>query len=295
MSYLTYDVEFQNKVIEYKISGMNVKDICSKCNISVYTLYKILHMNGKMPIPSEASEGKGSEERVEHRNLSPNNNSFQECPTSTWKGYISTRHRKIEHICINCNKVFMARDRGNRTKFCSRLCKSQHRTLVNSTIKICDNCGKEFKIKRSCSKSYIHCKECRGKNLGRVSSKRSRQLGVWLSKYFIVESEKQFDWLYDINKSKGRYKLDYYLPKHNLAIEYDGEQHFKHSFTSKWESVDKVHKRDILKNNLCEQNGVKLIRFNYLEILTEEYVLMKIYAELQEIKLVEVEDKKLLR
>jgi hypothetical protein len=106
MSYLTYDKKFQNKIITAKQSGTKVKNICNNFGISVYTLYKIMHMNGKMPTLSQASEGIGSEEGAEHRNLNPNNNNSHECSTSTWKSY-GNRHKKIEHVCLNCNEKFM--------------------------------------------------------------------------------------------------------------------------------------------------------------------------------------------
>ena len=294
MSYLTYNQKFQNNMVRDKLSNMKVKDLCAKYEISVYTLYKIMHMNGKMPTPSQASVGIDSEEGVEHRNLSPNNNGFHERPASTWK-YYGTRHKKTKHICFRCQEIFYARDRGDRTKFCSPKCKSLYQTEQNSAIKVCDNCEKNFRIKNSQINHFIHCEGCRSFNLGRTSSKTSRLMGAWLRKHFIVESEKTFLWFYDKNKPKGRFRLDYFLPEHNVAIEYDGEQHFRPCFTSRWESVDKVSMRDKLKECLCDQHEIKTIRFRYDDDVTEKSMLMKIYAELQENELVEVRDKKLSR
>jgi very-short-patch-repair endonuclease len=278
MSYLTYDINIQESIISMKLSGYKVKDICSQFNISVYTLYKILHMNGKMPIPSEASEGKGSEERVEHRQVSSNNNLVQERPASTWN-LKSDRHIKIDHRCLRCNTVFPTRNRGNRTKFCSKDCKSLFQTEQNSSIIKCDNCGKEFRIKNSQEPFCIRCSVCRKLKLRSPSSKMSRLLGEWLSSEFEVEKEKQFDWLFD--KPRGRLKIDYFLTDFNVGIEYDGEQHFRPSFTGKWETVDKVQRRDKLKDTMCFDNGIKIVRFRYNEKLNKEIVLMKIYAELQ--------------
>jgi very-short-patch-repair endonuclease/DNA-directed RNA polymerase subunit RPC12/RpoP len=292
--YLTYTEEFQQMIIEAKNAIIPVKDICKQFNISVYTLYKILHMNGEMPIPSQVSEGKGSEKGVEHRGVSPNNNPRHEHPASTWKNY-GERHKKIEHVCLRCGNIFYARDRGNRTKFCSPLCKSKYQTEQNSVINICDNCGQSYRVKSSQTIHYIHCSECREKNLGRVSSKMSRQIHSWLKEVFKVEDEKTFSWFYDSNKPKGRFRLDFFLPKYNLGIEYDGEQHFRPTFTSRWESVKDIQMRDKLKEVLCIKNGIKIIRFKYDESITKKSMLMKIYAELQGNELVEVEDKKPLR
>jgi len=178
MSYLTYSKEFQNNVINAKKSGTEVSNIVEKFNISIYTLYKILHMNGEMPTPSQASEGISSEEGVEHRNLSPNNNDSQERSASTWN-YNSCRHKKVEHICLNCEGVFMARNRGSRTKFCSKKCKSNYQTKTNSTIKICP-CGNEFRVKNSIAKAYVFCKNCRRKNLRYPTSVMAMNIVKWL-------------------------------------------------------------------------------------------------------------------
>jgi very-short-patch-repair endonuclease len=294
MSYLTYDIETQEAIISMKLSGYKVKEIRDKFNISVYTLYKILHMNGKMPTPSESSVGLNSEERVEHRQVSPNNNLAQERPTSTWYFELDY-HIKIEHRCLRCNKIFLARDRGDRTKFCSQNCKNLFLTEQNSSIIRCDNCEKDFIIKNSLASSYTRCSACRKLKLKSPSSKMSRLLGEWLSSEFKVEKEKGFSWLYNPDKPKGRFKLDYFLTDFNIGVEYDGEQHFRPSFTGKWESVDKVQRRDKLKDTMCFDKGIKIIRFRYDEKLNKEAVLMKIYAELQRNKPVEVEDKKPLR
>lgn len=48
------------------------------------------------------------------------------------------------------------------------------------------------------------------------------------------------------------YRFDFYLPQFNLIIEYDGAHHLK----------EKVHERDVLKNNFCKTNHIKLVRLN---------------------------------
>jgi len=294
MSYLTYSKEFQNNIINAKKSGTKVSDIRKVFNISVYTLYKILNMNGKMPTPSQASEGIGSGEGVEHRNLSPNNNDSQERSASTWN-YDSCRHRKVEHICLNCGRVFMARDRGLRTKFHSKKCQSEYQTKINSTIKVCP-CGNEFRVKNSIAKTYVFCKDCRRKNSRCPTSVMASNIVKWMEEADLsVEKEKIFEWFYDKNKPKGRFKLDIFLSDYNIGVEYDGEQHFKPCFTSRWESVEKVRYRDGLKTELCKEHDINIIRFKYDEPINKDYVLMKIYAELQGNELVEVEDKKPLR
>lgn len=52
----------------------------------------------------------------------------------------------------------------------------------------------------------------------------------------------------------------------NVAIEYDEEQHFIP--IEKWggvENLKKVKERDLIKNNFCEENNIKLFRISYLD------------------------------
>lgn len=59
----------------------------------------------------------------------------------------------------------------------------------------------------------------------------------------------------------GRQRYDIWIPKYNIAIEYDGEQHFNpDSYYAKKGDFEKQMKLDELKNKLSEANGVSLLR-----------------------------------
>lgn len=64
----------------------------------------------------------------------------------------------------------------------------------------------------------------------------------------------------------GRQRLDFYLPEYNIAIEYQGEQHFKpvKYFGGEKRYLDRLE-RDNRKKILCEENNVKIIYFSYWE------------------------------
>lgn len=68
------------------------------------------------------------------------------------------------------------------------------------------------------------------------------------------------------NQGKGkvcrRLRFDFYLPEQNTLIEYDGEQHFvqRGKFGSKFDSLQQ---NDIIKNDYCNDNNIKLIRIHY--------------------------------
>ena len=76
------------------------------------------------------------------------------------------------------------------------------------------------------------------------------------------EYEKKFEWL--------DYKsLDFYLPDYNIAIECQGEQHFKpiEYFGGDERFRDDI-KRDKEKNRLCKDNNIDLIYYFDVKYLT---------------------------
>lgn len=71
------------------------------------------------------------------------------------------------------------------------------------------------------------------------------------------EQQKHFKWL-------GRMSLDFYLPKYNIAIECQGEQHFKaFDFFGGETKFVSGQQRDIEKKKLCEENNVTLLYFSH--------------------------------
>lgn len=74
------------------------------------------------------------------------------------------------------------------------------------------------------------------------------------------EQQKTFEWL--------RYKkplfLDFYLPKYNIAIECQGEQHFKSiDYFGGENNFSNVIERDHLKLELCNKHNIRLIYFSH--------------------------------
>lgn len=72
-------------------------------------------------------------------------------------------------------------------------------------------------------------------------------------------------------------KFDFYLPDYNCCIEYDGEQHFRpvNFGIGKEKSIEKYNLQkqyDKIKDNYCEENGIKLIRIPYSQTITEQYL-----------------------
>ena len=69
------------------------------------------------------------------------------------------------------------------------------------------------------------------------------------------------------------YELDIYIPDKQIAIEYDGIY---------WHSFEEVEKRDELKNQLCKEKGIRLIRIKEQDYLDNpDYCIGRIFEALE--------------
>ena len=86
----------------------------------------------------------------------------------------------------------------------------------------------------------------------------------------LFEEQKKFEWL----KMKLQLRCDFYLPKYNTVIEYNGRQHYEviEHFGGK-SNFERGKKRDELKRQLLIENNVKLIEVRYDERDVEKFIL----------------------
>lgn len=77
-----------------------------------------------------------------------------------------------------------------------------------------------------------------------------------------------------------RLELDIFIKELSLGVEYQGIQHYE--VVEHWggiEGLDHRQQNDMLKKQLCEKSGIKLVYFNYKENITTMYVKRK-FAEI---------------
>lgn len=133
------------------------------------------------------------------------------------------------------------------------------------------NCGSTFELSPW---AFIHkhkklyCPICYYKK-----SKGEIQIAKFLT-------ENGFDYKKEYCITSDKLRLDFYIPQENIAIEYDGEQHFHSSnFFGGNENLINTQKRDLKKNAYCLQNGISLYRIPYTEFKNIENILNKILKE----------------
>lgn len=99
-----------------------------------------------------------------------------------------------------------------------------------------------------------------------VSNGEELLQNIFLHEQIEFETQKTFEKCRN-PKTNILLKFDFYLPKYNLCIEYDGIQHFEysnHGWNTK-EKFDQTQYRDSIKNKFCEENNINLIRIPYTE------------------------------
>jgi len=137
---------------------------------------------------------------------------------------------------------------------------SSIKKIINNVSKIkifCEEHGSFMQTPDAHLNQKQGCPFCR-------ESKGERKIDIFLSQNgFEFYREKTF--LNCINpETKRRLRFDFYLPKENICIEYDGKQHF--TPMTKFggaQGFEQIKKRDEIKNLFCEKEGINLVRITY--------------------------------
>ena len=176
--------------------------------------------------------------------------------------YMTTPHRLIQGA--NCQKCYDDRRGLSLKKDISKLqeeiknihgdryalpnLEEEYKSNKSKLTCICTK-GHEFKITANKLLKGQGCPICNESHLERKIS--------LLFPY--MEREYSAEWLRNY-ETKHLLSLDFYDGEKNIAIECQGDQHFKsYDVWGGKESLDKNVKRDILKNKLCSIHGTKLI------------------------------------
>lgn len=124
------------------------------------------------------------------------------------------------------------------------------RAFDDITLK-CNKCGHIFKITPH---EHLKGKGCSRCNESHLENETRLFLECNNIEYL---DKKHFSWL-------GQQHLDFYLPKHNIAIECQGKQHFE--VIEHFGGKDGFNKRLLLDENkkkLCKKHNIKLLYFSH--------------------------------
>lgn len=131
---------------------------------------------------------------------------------------------------------------------------------THTPIKYLHSCGYEGKISPANILRGRECPQCK------IETKGERFVRGLLEDLNIDhQTQKTFKGC----RYKGLLRFDFYIPRLNLAIEYDGEQHFfPVDFYGEGKEIAKknfelTQIRDEIKDKFCDDNGINLLRVPY--------------------------------
>ena len=178
---------------------------------------------------------------------------------------------------ISCNKC-SGKDKWNINKIKDYLlCNNISLTLISTKYKNIDKlltwkckCGIEFKRSfHHIYSGYNMCKSCSMKNGSSLENKTEE---------FLIENNIKYSKQYKFDDCKNKQSLPFdfaILNEENKVlklIECDGQQHFDIVEHFGEKSFKSTQRNDIIKNNYCKENNIKLIRIPYWEFKNENYI-----------------------
>jgi very-short-patch-repair endonuclease len=86
---------------------------------------------------------------------------------------------------------------------------------------------------------------------------------------YLIRKNIEFIWQKRFRDCRDKMPLpfDFYVPKYNLIIEFDGEQHHKETIKYGKESFEKTQRHDVIKNKYCKDNDINIIRLTYDDLI----------------------------
>jgi very-short-patch-repair endonuclease len=116
----------------------------------------------------------------------------------------------------------------------------------------CGKCNYIWKARFDRVKNGTWCPKCK-------ISRGERAISSFLNKRKIDHIVQYY------TKDLGKRRYDFFLPNHNLIIEFDGIQHFKvyKLYAPTQEIVEKIQQHDLIKTKYCLTNNIRLLRISY--------------------------------
>lgn len=177
--------------------------------------------------------------------------------------------------CNNCSKKIISDKQSFDLEHIKKFIQENSNAILLS---------KEYRNQRTLLKFKCECGEIFQTNFDDFKNKNKRRCDIcsrkksypevyissFLNKYNI-EYKEQFK--FKDCRYKDLLKFDFYIPKKNLIIEYDGEYHYKDTNFNK--GFEEQKKRDRVKDKYCKEKNIKLIRVPYWKFKNIDEILIK--------------------
>ena len=184
----------------------------------------------------------------------------------------------LNHIgCKECNSIMFTELRLSNTEEFIKKSKEAHgdkydygKTIyTHSKEEVEIYCNKHKKYFNQIPNAHLKGSGCQLCN----NSRGEERVSLHLDKLSIEYTRE-----YIIPNSNTAYRYDFYLPKLNILIEYDGELHYSAvEFFGGVDALKKTQERDKRKDALAKLNNIPLIRIHYEEYKNiEDYLLFRL-------------------
>jgi hypothetical protein len=199
--------------------------------------------------------------------ICPKHGVFQQKPNSHLRG----------SICKKCSNEIISESKRKSTEQFIKESKEIHGdkydyslvNYINSNIKVKIICPIHglFEQNPNSHLSNHGCPICK-------ESKGEKQIRILLENNNIKYiSQKKFKGC----KNKFLLPFDFYLPKQNTCIEFDGKHHFEiNNFFGGKKSFKNIKKNDNIKNDFCKNYNIKIIRIKYTENIRKRLIVENI-------------------
>ena len=131
--------------------------------------------------------------------------------------------------------------------------------ISNKVEIICPKHGSFFQEPNVHINMKCNCPEC---NI----YKGEEQVAIWLNRNNI-----EYIYQYQVKIKDSYHYYDFYLPKHNILIEYNGLQHYKPvAFFGGEKGFEYLKQRDEIKKQYCLDNNTNLLILSYNDNIEEK-------------------------
>jgi hypothetical protein len=189
------------------------------------------------------------------------------CPKCSWPSRRKTNKEFILEVfkLVGAKYTFLEIYRGNKIKL-----------KVRHNCKLC-NCH-TFYTKPNLFLNGCRCPKCheilnKSKGILKIERFLKRNSIDFQNEYGFMDKHTK--------RPDQKMKFDIYIKSFNIAIEFDGAQHFKPNI--RWgglKGLEMTQKRDQRKNVYCKENNIHLIRISYLKFKRINKILKKEFYNL---------------
>ena len=178
--------------------------------------------------------------------------------------YLQTPNNHLQgHGCPTCNKKlpYLAYSQEEYIRLAIKksnaIPKEQYRGRMTKIKHKCLNCGNTYnQFPNDLLRNHIGCPYCYYHSNGEHYIE-----SYLMNNYINYTPQKTFKDL----KDKRNLSYDFYLPKYNILIEYQGIQHYElgHGYMNRNDRLEKQQLHDKMKREYAKKNGYKLLELHY--------------------------------